>query len=86
MPTLMVFHEVDDVDHWLASSKRDEFFGPRGITTQTFRDPEDSNRVGHLVETPDLSTWDEVIQTDEAAEAMKHDGVHPDTIVSLVKS
>jgi hypothetical protein len=86
MPTLMVFHEVDDVDHWLASPKRDEFFGPRGITAQTFRDPENSNRVGLLVETPELSTWDEALQTDEAAEAMKHDGVRPDTIVALVKS
>jgi antibiotic biosynthesis monooxygenase (ABM) superfamily enzyme len=28
MPTLIVFHEVDDVDHWLASPKRKEYFGP----------------------------------------------------------
>ena len=46
MPTLLVFHEVDDVDHWLASPKREEFFGPLGMTARTFRDPAGSNRVG----------------------------------------
>jgi hypothetical protein len=29
MPTLLIFHEVDDVDHWLASTKRDELMRPR---------------------------------------------------------
>lgn len=28
MTTLMILHEVDDVDHWLSSSRRAEFFGP----------------------------------------------------------
>ena len=85
MPKLMVFHEVDDVDHWLASPKREEFFGPRGMTVSTFRDPEGSNRVGLVVEVPDLSAWEEALQSDEAAEAMKHDGVRPDTLVTLVE-
>ena len=31
MITLMIFHEVDDVEHWLASPKREELFGPLGI-------------------------------------------------------
>jgi hypothetical protein len=86
MPTLMVTHEVDDVDHWLASPKREELFGPRGITHTTFTDPEGSKRVGLVVEVPDLSAWEEALQSDEAAEAMKHDGVHPDTLVTLVKA
>ena len=30
MATLLVFHEVDDVDQWLASPKRDEFWGRWG--------------------------------------------------------
>jgi hypothetical protein len=38
MPTLIVIHEVDDVDHWLASSKRNERFGPLGMTARAFRD------------------------------------------------
>ena len=83
METLLVFHEVDDVDHWLASPKRQEFFGPLGITARTFRDPAGSNRVGMIVETPDISTWQEALQSDAAAEAMKFDGVRPETILVL---
>ena len=82
----MVFHEVDDVDHWLASPKREELFGPLGITARTFRDPEGSNRVGLVVETPDAATWQDALQSDAAAEAMKFDGVRPETIVVLGES
>ena len=86
MDTLLVFHEVDDVDKWLASPKREEFFGPLGITVRTFRDPDGSNRVGLIAEVPDISTWQEALQTEAAAEAMKTDGVRPDTIVGLVEA
>ncbi|HWG07444.1 MAG TPA: hypothetical protein VN672_00390 [Solirubrobacteraceae bacterium] len=85
MPTLLVFHEVDDVDHWLASSKREEFFGPLGMTARTFRDPEGSNRVGLIVEVPSVEAWQAALQSEEAAEAMKYDGVRPDTIIELVE-
>jgi hypothetical protein len=86
METLLVFHEVDDVDHWLASPKREEFFGPRGMTARTFKDPSGSNRVGLLVEVPDVETWERALQSAEGAEAMKFDGVRPQTIVGLVEA
>src|SRR5215212_1341567 len=86
MATLLVFHEVDDVDHWLASPKREEFFGPRGITVRTFRDPAGSNRVGLIADVHDMTAWDEALQTEEAAETMKYDGVRPETIVALVEA
>lgn len=85
METLVVIHEVDDVQHWLGSPKRKELFGPRGISVRPFHDPEGSNRVAVLVETPSIAAWREVLETDEAAEAMKHDGVHPETILGLVE-
>ena len=85
MVTLMIFHEVDDVERWLASPKREELFGPRGIKVRPFRDPQGSNRIGLIVETPELATWRETLQTDEALEAMKHDGVRRDTILELVE-
>ena len=85
MPTLVVFHEVDDVDHWLASPKREELFGPMGMSARTFIDPQGSNRVGLIVEVPDIETWEQALQTPEAAEAMKHDGVRPETIIGLVE-
>jgi len=86
MPTLLVFHEVDDVDHWLASPKREEFFGPLGMTARTFRDPEGSNRVGLIVEVPSIEAYQAALQSEEAAEAMKFDGVRPETIIGLVES
>ncbi len=85
MPTLVVFHEVDDVDHWLASPKREEFFGPLGITVRTFVDPEGANRVGLIVEVPDMDTFNAAMQTEGAAAAMQHDGVRPETMLMLVE-
>jgi hypothetical protein len=81
--TYLAFHDVDDVEHWLSSRKREEIFGPMGITARTFHDPEGSKRVGLIVEIPDMAAFQEFMQTDAAADAMKHDGVHPDTLVIL---
>lgn len=81
-----MFHEVDDVDHWLASPKREELFGPLGMTVRTFRDPEGSNRVGLIVEVPSIAVWREALETEAAAEAMKFDGVRPETIVVVAEA
>ena len=83
MATYLAFHEVDDVQHWLSSPKREEIFGPLGITVRTFHDPEGSKRVGLIAEIPDIAAFQELMQSEAAAEAMKHDGVHPDTLVIL---
>lgn len=81
MATYVVFHEVDDVEHWLRSPTRQEVFGPMGITGRLFTDPTNANRVGLIVEIPDFGAFQRFMQTDEAAEAMKHDGVRPQTLV-----
>jgi hypothetical protein len=81
--TLFVFHEVDDVEHWLGSPKREEVFGPMGITGRLFTDPAKTNRVGLVVEVPDMEAFQQLMQSDEAAEAMRFDGVRPDTLVFL---
>lgn len=86
METLLIFHEVDDVDHWAASPKREELFGPLGMTVRTFRDPAGSNRVGLILEVPDVASFETALGTDAAAAAMKFDGVRPETIVTLVEA
>jgi hypothetical protein len=86
MTTILAFHEVDDVDHWLHSSKRQEVFGPLGITAQTFTDPAKSNRVGLLMEVPDMEAYQKFMQTEAAADAMKSDGVRPETLLVLEKA
>jgi hypothetical protein len=50
---------------------------------RTFRDPEGSNRVGLIWEIPDMAAFQEFLQSEAAAEAMKHDGVRPETILIL---
>ncbi len=81
----MIIHEVDDVDHWLSAPTRENVFGPLGITIRTFVDPEKSNRVGLIAEVPDMAVYQEVMASDAAAEAMKTDGVRPETLVVLVE-
>ena len=85
MPTLIAFHEVDDVDHWLSSPKREEVFGPLGITIRTFSDPEGSKRVGLIAEIPDMAAWQELMQSQAGADAMKFDGVRPETLLVLTE-
>ena len=85
MATYLAFHEVDDVEHWLSSPKREEIFGPMGITARTFHDPEGSKRVGLIIEIPDMAAFQEFLQSEAGAEAMKHDGVRPETIVMLTE-
>lgn len=83
MATHLAFHEVDDVEHWLSSPKREELFGPLGITARTFRDPQGSNRVGLIFEIPDMAAFQQLMQSEAAADAMKFDGVRPETLLIL---
>jgi hypothetical protein len=85
MKTLMVVHEVDDVDHWLKSPKRLEFFGPLGMTARTFVDPTRPNHVGLIVEVPSMELFEEAMATPGAADAMKQDGVRADTLQILTE-
>lgn len=85
MTTVLVFHEVDDVDHWVRSPKREEFFGPLGITVRTFVDPAKTTRVGLILEVPDMDALQAALTSEEAAEAMKFDGVRPETILMLLE-
>ena len=47
MPTVVAYHDiVKDKNHWLSSPKREEVFGPLGVTNiRTFVDPQDSSKV-----------------------------------------
>jgi hypothetical protein len=80
MSAMLVLHDVDDVDHWLKSPKREELMGPRGFTVRTFVDPADSSRVGLIVEGATLAEFKELMKSDATADAMKHDGVRADTM------
>ena len=87
MPTVIAYHEIDDREQWLASPKRDEFFGPLGVTNiRTFLDPENPNRAGLLADVPDMAAFEAAMQTQEAVDAMAHDGVRPETLIVLIEA
>ena len=87
MPTVIGYHDVKDKDHWLASPKREEFFGPLGVTNiRTFVDPQNPTRVGLLMDVPDMDAVMAAMETEAAAEAMEHDGVVAETLVILVEA
>jgi hypothetical protein len=86
MPTVIAYHEIDDREKWLASPKREEFFGPLGVTIRTFLDPENPNRAAVLADVPDMDAFQAAMQSQEAADAMAHDGVRADTMIVLVEA
>jgi hypothetical protein len=87
MPTVLAYHDVKDKDHWLASPKREEFFGPLGVTNiRTFVDPENPRRVGLVMDVPDMNAVMGAMKTKAAAEAMEYDGVLPETLVILIEA
>jgi hypothetical protein len=86
MPTVFAHHDVKDTDHWLASPKREEFFGPLGVTNiRTFVDPDNPTQVGILLDVPDMDAVTAAMETEGAADAMAFDGVLPETLVILVE-
>jgi hypothetical protein len=86
MPTVIGYHDVKDTDHWLASPKREEFFGPLGVTNiRTFVNPDQPTKVAVLMDVPDMDAVMNAVQTQEGADAMAYDGVLPETLVILVE-
>jgi hypothetical protein len=87
MPTVVAYHDVKDTDHWLTSPKREEFFGPLGVTNiRTFVDPENRTRVGLVMDVADMGAVMAAMETEAANEAMAYDGVLPETLVILVEA
>jgi hypothetical protein len=86
MPTVIAHHDVKDKNHWLASPKREEVFGPLGVTNiRTFTDPQNPNRVAVLMDVADMDAMMAAMQTEAMTEAMAYDGVLPETLVILVE-
>jgi hypothetical protein len=87
MPTVIAYHEIKDAKHWLSSPKREEFFGPLGVTNiRTFVDPQRPTRAAVLMDVPDLDKVIEAMRTQPGADAMDHDGVLPETLVVLLEA
>ena len=87
MPTVIAHHDVKDKDHWLASPKREEVFGPLGVTNiRTFVDPQNPTRVAVLMDVADMDAVMGAMQTEAMSDAMAYDGVLPETLVILIEA
>jgi hypothetical protein len=53
---------------------------------RTFRDPDGSNKVALIAEIPDMNAFQEFMDTEEAREAERYDGVRSQTILVLEES
>jgi hypothetical protein len=82
VPTVIAHHDISKgKDHWLSSPKREELFGPLGVTKiRTFVNPQNPNQVALLMDVPDLDAVMAAMNSDAVAEAMAHDGVVPETV------
>ena len=68
----MTTHEVDDVDHWLTSTKRAEVFAEVAENIQTYVRPDTPNSVGLTMDVADMAafsrrTGNEIIEQSEGA-------------------
>ena len=87
MPTVIGYHDVKDTKHWLASPKREEVFGPLGVTNiRTFVDPQNPRRVAVLMDVSDIDVLMAAMESEAMAAAMEYDGVLGDTLVILVEA
>jgi hypothetical protein len=85
MPKVIATHEVDDVEHWLGSSKRAEVFSGVATDIRTFVDPANPNRVGLSMDVADMDAFQAVMESEAGAAAMEYDGVRPETVVVLAE-
>jgi hypothetical protein len=87
MPTVMAHHDVKDQQHWLASPKREEVFGPLGVTNiRKFIDPENPTRVGIVMDVADMGAVMAAMENQTMRDAMEYDGVVPESLVILVEA
>jgi hypothetical protein len=75
MTTAIIFHEVLDGAVWARAWKkgpgsRHEMFGKLGIKCRNFRDPNNPNATGVLVEIPEMAKFHVLLQSDEGKKAI----------------
>jgi len=80
MATLIIFHNVENGERWAKAwqkraGSRHEMFGQIGVTARTFRDPENPDSTGLIMDVPDMERFQSFMASDEAARAMEEDGL-----------
>lgn len=90
MITAIVYHEVNNGDVWAKAwrtgpGSRHEMFGKVGVKARTFRDPENFNRTGLILEIADMSAFQALLAAPEGQKAIQEDGLKVETMRLLVE-
>ena len=88
MKTLIAFHEVEDGNTWAnawhhGEGGRHEMFAKVGAKCRTFRDPNNPDSTGVIVEVPDMEAFEKLMASDEVKKAMDEDGLKVETLRML---
>lgn len=91
MTHVMITHEVDDADRWLAAwrgeDSRHELFAANGAAhVHTFRSNDNPNLTGLVVAVSDRDALDAMLASEEGMAAAAEDGVRRDTIIVLTEA
>jgi hypothetical protein len=63
-----------------------EVFASVASDIRTFVDPTRANHVGLSMDVADMAAFQAVMESEAGADAMKYDGVHPETLAVFVES
>jgi hypothetical protein len=90
MTTIITMHEVEDGERWAKAwhpgpGSRHEMVAKLGWTARTFRDPQNPNWTGIILEVPDLTQFLAIAQSDEMKKSAEEDGAKLDTLRILVE-
>ena len=88
MATLIAFHEVVDGKVWAkawqkGTGSRHEMFSEIGVTARTFRDPNNPNITGLILDVPDMELFQIFMASEEVKKAQEEDGVKVVTVTVL---
>jgi hypothetical protein len=90
MTTLIAFHEVKDGNVWANAWKkgpgsRHEQFAKFGVKARNFRDPNNHNNTGVLMDVEDVDGFMAFLNSDEGKQAMTEDGLKVETMRVLAE-
>ncbi|MBT8089890.1 MAG: DUF3225 domain-containing protein [Gammaproteobacteria bacterium] len=88
MTHLMIMHEVDDAEKWLAAwrgeDSRHKLFAANGAAhVHTFRSADNPNLTGLVIAVNDMDALDAMLASEEGMAAAAEDGVRRDTMTVL---
>ncbi|MGB5333854.1 MAG: AtzH-like domain-containing protein [Woeseiaceae bacterium] len=91
MTHLMIMHEVDDAEKWLAAwrgeNSRHKLFAENGAAhVHTFRSANNPNLTGLVIAVTDMDALDTMLTSEEGMAAAAEDGVKRDTMKVLAEA